>query len=163
MVLGQPGTGIVWVTDVEAGLKAYKAIPDSDGNLVRINIPPTGGLNKFLRPAFGDGRVYVTDNKARVICLGSPVSLPLNCTWPRDFGDVTFGSTKTLKVDCTALIAITKINGASTLDPVSLLVEVSDQQWLANAVIRPSKSAMHPFLKVPSLLVPPFHSRSHGT
>ena len=100
-------------------MKAYNAIPDSNGNLVRINIAPTGGLNKFQRPAFGDGRLYVTDVKGRLICLGSPVSLPLNCTSPIDFGDVTFGSTKTLKVQCQALIGITKVNGVSTLDPVS--------------------------------------------
>lgn len=113
---GQAGTGIVWVTDVEAGLKAYKAVPDASGNLVRINIPPTGGLNKFQRPAFGDGRLYVTDNKAKLICMGSPVSVPLNCTGPADFGDVTIGSTKTVKVQCTALIPITKVAGLSIQD-----------------------------------------------
>lgn len=118
-IIGQPGTGIVWVTDVEAGLKAYKAVPDANGNLVKINIAPTGGLNKFQRPAFGDSRLYVTDNKARLICLGSPVSLPLNCTSPLDFGDLAFGSTKTLKIQCTALIDITKINGLSIPDLVS--------------------------------------------
>ncbi|KAL8748281.1 MAG: hypothetical protein Q9184_007435, partial [Pyrenodesmia sp. 2 TL-2023] len=94
---GQPGTGIVWLTDVDGGLKAYKAVPDASGNLVRINIPPTGGLNKFQRPAFGDGRLYVTNSNAAVICMGSPVSIPLNCTSPVDFGDVTIGTTKTLR------------------------------------------------------------------
>ncbi|KAI4247917.1 MAG: hypothetical protein LQ352_006058 [Teloschistes flavicans] len=113
---GQAGTGIVWVTDVEAGLKAYKAVPDSSGNLVRITIPPTGGLNKFQRPAFGDGRLYVTDSNARLICMGSPVSIPLNCTGPVDFGDVTIGQTKTVKVQCTALIPITSINGIKIQD-----------------------------------------------
>ena len=113
---GQPGTGIVWVTDTDGGLKAYKAVPDSSGNLVRINIPPTGAINKFQRPAFGDGRLYVTDNNARLICMGSPVSIPLNCTSPVDFGDVTIGSTKSIQVQCTALIPITKINGATTQD-----------------------------------------------
>ena len=113
---GQAGTGIVWITDVDAGLKAYKAVPDSAGNLVKINIPPTGGLNKFQRPAFGDGRLYVTDTNARLICMGSPVSVPLNCTGPVDFGDVTIGSTKTLQVQCTALIPITKIVGLNIQD-----------------------------------------------
>ena len=50
----------MWVTDVDGGLKAYKAVPDSTGKLTRLNIPPTGGLNKFQRPGFGDGRLYVT-------------------------------------------------------------------------------------------------------
>ncbi|KAL8776247.1 MAG: hypothetical protein Q9213_008342 [Squamulea squamosa] len=114
---GQPGTGIVWVTDVDAGLKAYKAVPDASGRLVRINNPAfSGGLNKFQRPAFGDGRIYVTDSKSKVICLGSPVSIPLNCTGPVDFGDVTIGTTKTLQVQCQALIPITKLNGLTTGD-----------------------------------------------
>ncbi|KAL8835845.1 MAG: hypothetical protein Q9170_003168 [Blastenia crenularia] len=113
---GQSGTGIVWVTDVDGGLKAYKAVPDASGNLVRINIPPTGALNKFQRPAFGDGRLYVTDNNARLICMGSPVSIPLNCTGPVNFGDVTLGDTKTVQVRCTALIPITKLNGLATQD-----------------------------------------------
>ncbi|KAL8651207.1 MAG: hypothetical protein Q9226_004803 [Calogaya cf. arnoldii] len=112
---GQSGTGIVWVTDVDAGLKAYKAVPDASGKLVRINIPSTGGLNKFQRPAFGDGRLYVTA-VSRVICMGAPVSIPLNCTGPVDFGDVTIGSTKTVQVQCQALIPITKINGLTTGD-----------------------------------------------
>ena len=113
---GQPGTGIVWITDVDGGLKAYHAVPDPNGSLIKINIPPTGGLNKFQRPAFGDGRLYVTDNNARLICMGSPVSLPLNCTSPLDFGSVTFGNTKTLTIQCQALIAITKVTGVTTLD-----------------------------------------------
>lgn len=113
---GQPGTGIVWVTDVDAGLKAYRAVPDTSGVLVRINIPPTGGLNKFQRPGFGDGRLYVTDSNARLICMGSPVSIPLNCTGPVDFGDVTIGSVKTVTVQCTALIPITKIEGLTIRD-----------------------------------------------
>ena len=60
---GQPGSGIVWVTDVDAGLKAYYAVPDANGNLIKINLPPTGGINKFQRPAFGDGRLYYTGSR----------------------------------------------------------------------------------------------------
>lgn len=69
---GQAGTGILWVTDPNAGLQAFNAVPDSNGILVPIPISPTGGLNKFQRPAFGDGRLYVTDSSGHVICLGSP-------------------------------------------------------------------------------------------
>ncbi|KAI4123034.1 MAG: hypothetical protein LQ338_005480 [Usnochroma carphineum] len=127
---GQPGTGIVWVTDVDGGLKAYKAVPDSSGNLVKMNIPPTGGLNKFQRPAFGDGRLYVTDNNNRLICMGSPVSIPLNCTSPVDFGGVTIGSAKTVTVNCTALIPITNINGLT----------IQDATFQANNASLPAKS-----------------------
>ncbi|KAL8990552.1 MAG: hypothetical protein Q9169_008093, partial [Polycauliona sp. 2 TL-2023] len=73
------------------------------------------GLNKFQRPAFGDGRLYVSGT-SKVICMGSPVSLPLNCTGPVDFGDVTIGTAKTVQVSCQALIPITKINGLTTGD-----------------------------------------------
>lgn len=114
---GQVGSGILWITDVDTGLRAYKAVPDSNGNLIKINLPPTGGLNKFQRPVFGDTRLYVSDNNGNVICLGSPVSLPLNCTSPVDFGSVILGSTSTNIVKCTALIAITSLAGLTTSDP----------------------------------------------
>lgn len=114
---GQVGSAILWVTDVDAGLRAYKAVPDTNGNLIKINIPPTGGLNKFQRPVFGDSRLYVSDNNGNVICLGSPVSLPLNCSSPVDFGAVILGSTSTKTVTCTALIAITSLAGVATSDP----------------------------------------------
>lgn len=81
-----------------------------------ISIPPTGGLNKFQRPAFGDGRLYVSDTNGNVICLGSPVALPLQCTQPVDFGEVAIGSTATQIINCTAQIAITSVNGCTTGD-----------------------------------------------
>ena len=57
---GQAGTGILWITDVDGGLKAYNAVPDQNGVLTKIQLPPTNGINKFQRPAFGDGKLYVT-------------------------------------------------------------------------------------------------------
>lgn len=45
------------------------------------------------------------------------MSLALNCSQPVDFGDVTIGSSATVTVNCTALIAITKIDGLTTQDP----------------------------------------------
>jgi iron transport multicopper oxidase len=115
---GQAGTGILWVTDPNNGLQAFNAVPDNTGTLTPIPLPATGGLNKFQRPAFGDGRVYVSDVNGHVYCLGSPVALPLNCTpTPINFGDLAIGSTATVQVTCTALIPITKINGCTTGDP----------------------------------------------
>lgn len=110
---GQVGTGILWISDPSLGLQAFNAVP-VNGVLQPIPLPATGGLNKFQRPAFGDGRLYTTDNNGNVICLGSPVALPLNCTDPIDFGDVTIGTNATRTVDCKALIPITKINGCTT-------------------------------------------------
>lgn len=88
---GQADTGILWISDPQQGLQAFNAVP-KNGVLVPINLPPTGGLNKFLRPVFGDGRLYVSDTKGAIICLGSPVALPLQCTQPVNFGDVAIGS-----------------------------------------------------------------------
>jgi len=110
---GQPGTGILWVSDPQSGLLAFNAVP-VNGVLTPIPLPPTGGLNKFLRPAFGDGRLYVSDSNGNLICLGSPVALPLQCSQPVDFGDVAIGSSATVSINCTALIPITSIIGCTT-------------------------------------------------
>ena len=58
------------------------------------------------------------DNNGQLICMGSPVALPLNCTSPVNFGDLSYGNTATRTVSCTALIAITKIQGATTDNPL---------------------------------------------
>lgn len=57
------------------------------------------------------------DTRSNLICLGSPVSLPLDCSSPIDFGDLRLGSTATINVKCTALIGITKLNGIVSADP----------------------------------------------
>ncbi|CAG8961012.1 hypothetical protein HYFRA_00002552 [Hymenoscyphus fraxineus] len=111
----KPGTGILWITDPNAGVRAFHAVP-VNGVLTQIPITPTGGLNKFLRPAFGDGRLYVSDSNGNVICLGSPVALPLKCSSPIDFGNTPIGSTNTKTINCTALIGINSINGCVTGD-----------------------------------------------
>ncbi|KAH7336040.1 hypothetical protein BKA65DRAFT_431390, partial [Rhexocercosporidium sp. MPI-PUGE-AT-0058] len=105
--------GILWISDPSLGLQAFNAVP-VNGVLQPIPLPATGGLNKFQRPAFGDGRLYTTDSNGNIMCLGSPVALPLNCTDPIDFQDVTIGTSATRTVDCKALIPITKINGCTT-------------------------------------------------
>ena len=110
------GTGILWMCDPDAGLRAWYAVPGSDGNLKTINLPQVNGLNKFQRPAFGDSRLYVTDSQGTLYCLGSPVNLPLNCTSPINFGQVALGSKMTQTVSCTANIAITRINGVTVGD-----------------------------------------------
>lgn len=107
---GQIGSGILWMTDPDAGLRAWYAVPQN-GILQTIPMPQISGANKFQRPAFGDGRVYVTDSNGIVYCLGSPVSLPLNCTSPVNFGNQAVGAKTTQTVSCTANVAITKIVG----------------------------------------------------
>lgn len=110
------GTGILWMCDPDAGLRAWHAVPGPDGNLKTINLPQVNGLNKFQRPAFGDSRLYVTDSQGTLYCLGSPVNLPLNCTSPINFGQLALGSKSTQMVSCKANIAITQINNVTVGD-----------------------------------------------
>jgi hypothetical protein len=67
---GKAGSGIVWVTDVDKGLLAYKAVP-VNGSLVEIPLPIVEGAMKYGRPVFGDGRVYVIDGIGRLVVLGA--------------------------------------------------------------------------------------------
>lgn len=50
---GQAGTALMWRTDPDGGLQVFTAVPDSNGRMQQIPIPQTNGLNKFLRPVFG--------------------------------------------------------------------------------------------------------------
>ena len=69
---GEPGTGIVWLTDPTRGLLAYKAVP-VNGSLAQVKIG-TGvnvqGSGKYSRPVFGDGKVYVFDGIGSLVALG---------------------------------------------------------------------------------------------
>ncbi|KAF2190688.1 hypothetical protein K469DRAFT_736463 [Zopfia rhizophila CBS 207.26] len=67
---GNAGSGIVWVTGRTQGLLAWYAIP-INGTVKEISIPKVEGANKYSRPVFGDGKVYVVDGEQRLICLGT--------------------------------------------------------------------------------------------
>ncbi|KAK3322957.1 hypothetical protein B0H66DRAFT_581844 [Apodospora peruviana] len=121
---GKPGTGIVWVSDVNSGLVAFRAVPQ-DGKLVRLSLPTVPGANKFQRPVFGDGRVFIQTTTNRLYCLGSPVAAALTCTGPVEFGDVALGSASTATVSCTANTAITAVNGCSVANPSFLCSNAS--------------------------------------
>jgi hypothetical protein len=60
----------VWVTDVERGLLAYKAVP-VNGSLVEFPLPKVDGAMKYSRPVFGDGRVYLVDGTGTLVALGA--------------------------------------------------------------------------------------------
>ncbi|TPX13636.1 uncharacterized protein E0L32_005839 [Thyridium curvatum] len=112
---GKQGTGIVWVTDPNEGLVAFRAVPQ-DGVMVRINTPKIQGANKFQRPAFGNGRVFVSSNVNKLYAVGSNVASALNCTDPVSFGDVSAGSVATATVTCKAVTQISAIKGCSPAD-----------------------------------------------
>ncbi|KUJ19463.1 WSC-domain-containing protein [Mollisia scopiformis] len=108
---GQPGTGLVWTSDVDGqNLRVYNAVP-VNGLMVQIagfNIP---GTTKFTRPVFGDGRVYMGTTQGYFYGFGSPVNLPLNCTSPVDFGTSNLNAATTLKtITCKANIGVTVTN-----------------------------------------------------
>ncbi|KAI9051067.1 hypothetical protein LZ554_005175 [Drepanopeziza brunnea f. sp. 'monogermtubi'] len=107
---GQPGTAILWMTDPDVGIRAWYAVPQN-GVMRSIKMPQVGGANKFQRPAFGDGRLYMTDSNGVLYCLGSPVNLPLNCTSPVDFGQVALGAKASRTVNCTAKVGIISLDG----------------------------------------------------
>ncbi|KAH6692719.1 hypothetical protein F5X68DRAFT_250938 [Plectosphaerella plurivora] len=112
---GQPGTGIVWITDVTDGLRAFKAIPEN-GEMIEIPLPrPLRGANKFQRPVFGDGRVYYQAQGHRLFCLGSPVAQAVTCS-PVDFGSLELGQTTTATVSCTANAALS-VTGCDIANP----------------------------------------------
>jgi hypothetical protein len=66
---GEQGSAIVWMTDPERGLRAYKAVP-LNGTLVELQLPSVVGAMEYGRPVFGDGRVYVVDGQGRLVALG---------------------------------------------------------------------------------------------
>jgi iron transport multicopper oxidase len=81
--------------------------------MMKIDMPPTTSISKYQRPAFGDGRLYLSTMDGNIICLGSPVAQPLTCSAPIDFGSVIIGSAQTLVINCTANIPITSVLGLS--------------------------------------------------
>ena len=38
--------------------------------MIRIQLPPTPSVTKFQRPAFGDGRLYLSTSNGYIQCLG---------------------------------------------------------------------------------------------
>ncbi|EXJ88228.1 hypothetical protein A1O1_05158 [Capronia coronata CBS 617.96] len=107
----QPGSGLVWTSDVEgSNLRIYNAVP-SNGVLQEINSFVTPGTTKFTRPVFGDGIVYQGTTVGYIYAYGAPVNLPLNCT-TLQFGTVNLNATTApMSVKCTANTAVT-VTGA---------------------------------------------------
>jgi hypothetical protein len=69
---GQPGTAILWVVDPDAGLRAYNAVP-VDGVMTKINLPVTPAVSGFQRPAFGNGRYYISTSDGQILVSRNPM------------------------------------------------------------------------------------------
>lgn len=76
---GQAGTGILWIVDPDAGLRAYQAVP-SGGTLNKIILPPSPAVSKYQRPGFGNGRYYISTSNGNIL-----VSFEKLCTAPISF------------------------------------------------------------------------------
>lgn len=105
---GQPGTALLWNTDVQGQqLRIYDAVP-RDGVIRMIKSFVVPGTTKFTRAVFGDGIMYMGTTLGLVYGFGAPTKVPLNCTSPVAFGDVDItgeGEQKTVR--CTALVGVT--------------------------------------------------------
>ena len=104
----QPGSGLLWISDVEgSNLRIYNAVPNGP-NLTLINSFVTPGVTKFTRPVFGDGIAYQGTTQGYIYAYGSPVNLPMNCSSPYDFGTVDLNATSApVSIQCQATIALT--------------------------------------------------------
>lgn len=105
---GQPGTGLVWKTDVQGtNLRIYDAIPQN-GLLNEIRSFSVPGTTKFTRAVFGDGRLYMGTTLGYVYGFGGAVTPALNCTSPVSFGsrDISAAGVAAT-VTCKALIGTT--------------------------------------------------------
>ncbi|KAI8655642.1 hypothetical protein NCS55_01216900 [Fusarium keratoplasticum] len=113
---GQPGTGLLWVSDVQnTNFKIYDAIP-KDGYLNVIRNFTIVGITKFSRPVFGDGMAYIGTTVGYFYGLGATNKVPLNCTSPIDFGTADFQDvTNPQTVNCTASFDMT-INSIDLAD-----------------------------------------------
>ena len=103
----QPGTGLMWVSDVEGlNLRIYNAVPGPTGNLTLINSFNTPGVTKFTRPVFGDGIAYQGTIAGYLYAYGSPVNLPMNCT-SFNFGTTNLNaSSPSTTIQCQANTAL---------------------------------------------------------
>jgi hypothetical protein len=106
---GQLGTAILWIAD-KNGMRAYNAVP-VNGKMTKIALPAVNSISKFQRPAFGNGRYYVISGSGVIMGFGAPVSLPLSCSSPVEFGSLAIGSSTVQHVNCTANTLITNIKG----------------------------------------------------
>ncbi|KAI9148881.1 WSC domain-containing protein [Paramyrothecium foliicola] len=114
---GQPGTGLFWIADTNNAvaeghhLRIYETVPTGNGGTILRLLKSfnTPGINKFSRPQFGDGTMYIGTNQGFVYGYGAPTNPALNCTTAStDFGVInvgTDGETKT--ITCTAKIGLT--------------------------------------------------------
>ncbi|KAJ3137220.1 hypothetical protein HK101_003899, partial [Irineochytrium annulatum] len=131
---GAAGSAIVWYMDWTGSLNAFKAVPQNNA-LVALWSGSVGGgnpFNKFARPAFSQGSVYLATSDGRVMKFGSPLLTPLTAQ-AVDFGKVVVGVNTSVQ----------PVNFVVGPNPVTLTaLNISDPSWtVTNAISFPVQLA----------------------
>jgi hypothetical protein len=118
------GSGIVWAVwgngskGGNAQLRAYAAVPDSQGHLKLLWSAPIGTAVKFALPASDSDHIFVGTRDGKVIGFGRPARSLLTGS-PVDFGNVDVGTTTTKTLTLTATQAV-NVTAISTAAPFSV-------------------------------------------
>ncbi|MET3923390.1 choice-of-anchor D domain-containing protein [Arthrobacter sp. UYEF20] len=105
-------SALVWVvystggTGANAELRAYRALPDSTGQLKQVFSAPLGIAAKFSSVATEGGRVYVGTREGHVLSFGAPTTAAVGAT-NTDLGTAEVGASRTGTVTITASRAVT--------------------------------------------------------
>jgi iron transport multicopper oxidase len=115
---GEPGTGIVCLTDFGVGLKACSAVP-VNGVLIPLNAPLLAAAGKYIRPVFGDGIVYTSDSagSGSIYAAGPAQTSQLTCTSPISFGSFAIGNSAIQTINCTVGVKNTQVTSCYTSNP----------------------------------------------
>ncbi|KAJ3097714.1 hypothetical protein HDU97_004598, partial [Phlyctochytrium planicorne] len=130
---GQDDTGLVWVADYSGTLTAFHAVPQG-GNMVVAFSDSLEGLypiEKFVRPAFHKGKVYVVSSSGRLYAYGSPTNFAL--TSPEvQYGTVILGQPVTIAVNFTVQVEGIIVQGAK--------LDAPEFQFTLPAPVLPTKA-----------------------
>ncbi len=105
-------SALVWVVYTTGGtgdaaeLRAYRAIPDTTGQLKQVFSAPIGIASKFSTPATDGGRVYVGTRDGHILAFGAPTTSAVGAT-NTDLGTVPVGASGKGTVSITASRAVT--------------------------------------------------------
>lgn len=115
------GSGVVWAvwsSGPDGGnstLRAYSAVPGSNGQMSLLYSAPIGTASKFMTPASDGNRVFVGTRDGKLLAFGSPANTVLTGS-PVDFGSVATGTTTSKTLTLTAQTALT-VNSVTTSSP----------------------------------------------
>ncbi len=135
------GSGVVWVMRSGSGssgtgaqLRAYSAIPNSQGVLNLLYSADIGQMAKFAVPATDGNHVYVGTRDGHVIGFGRPATSALTGSLV-NFGNVATGSTATGTLTLTATRSLT-VTGATTAAPFGVTAPTQPVSLAAGGTIQ---------------------------